>query len=116
MSSLTDTDLTYFHNKLYLPLLLKILEKDQVTIQQLPIKLQRPYITLIDKALDHARADLKKTEIYMTRYDMKLIIEKSNKEHTAYAFIKVGHEERFTFTSTQLRSKTEELLFSYLTK
>lgn len=99
----------YFENKVYLPMLITVLERDLLLFQTMPFKLSRPYIALADGALKRIRADLKATDIYMVRHHMRLVGDK-----TEYILIYSGIEERWTLTSEQIRCKCEELLRKYL--
>lgn len=114
MPTLTKVDNVYFENKLYFPLLIKILEKDLINIEQFPFKLRRPYIFKLESALKYLREDLKRTDIYLTRHNMKFIKGMSNEEYTEYTFISSGHEEHLKYSSSQLKEKTEELMCTYL--
>ncbi|MFB5086246.1 hypothetical protein PGC35_03325 [Psychrobacillus sp. PGGUH221] len=82
-------------------------------IMKLPFKLYRPYIALVEDALKNVRSELKKTEIYLKRHNMKLIRENMNKEQSDYVFIHMGWEERNSYLNTQLRDRSEELLITY---
>lgn len=99
----------YFERKVYLPMLIKILERDIQLIRSLPFKLNRPYIALADEALKRVRTDLKATDIHLVRHNMRLVGDKNE-----YILIYSGVEERWTLTSEQMRSKCEELLRHYL--
>lgn len=99
----------YFENKIYLPLLITILERDLELIRSLPFKLNRPYIALADEALKRVRTDLKATDVHLVRHNMRLIGDKNE-----YILIYSGVEERWKLTSEQMRSKCEELLRYYL--
>lgn len=116
MPSITGEDYRYFEKQIYTPILITILERDLVTIAKLPIKLKRPYITIMKSALKRVRADLKTANVYLSRKNMRLVIEQSTKESTSYVFIHMGFEERKQYTSEQLRSRTEELMTEYLSK
>ncbi|TQR21779.1 hypothetical protein [Psychrobacillus vulpis] len=115
MSSISTDEYIYFENKLYLPILIKILEKDLETIIKHPFKLTRPYIAKVESALSNIRTELKKTDVYITRYNMRLVKGKTNEDYTEYTFIKSGHEEYRKYTRNQLREKTEELMCTYIT-
>lgn len=114
MPSISTEDYRYFENKLFLPMLITILERDIELINKLPFKLRRPYLKIVDKALSLIRQDLKKADIYLLRRNMRLVIGKpdANKQ-TEYTFISAGYEERCNYSSEELRSKSEELLSRY---
>lgn len=107
----------YFEKKIYLPILIKILERDIEVISKQPFKLRRPYLTKIDKALNIIRQELKLADIYLKRHNMRLGIEKAASNHVVeYTYIYYGYEERHKYTSEQLRMRTEELMITYLAK
>lgn len=116
MPSMTTEDYRYFENKIYLPMLITVLERDRETVLKSPFKLGRPYVAIIDKALDIVRADLKATDIYLKRRNMRLASEKLNGGSIEYTYIYMGYEERYKFTSDELRDKTEKLMSEYFVK
>lgn len=114
--SLTADDFSYFTNKIYLPMLIAVLDKDMEIIKKLPFKLNSPYIAIVKNALNTIRKDLKETDMYLTRRNMRLVRGKPSDDYTEYLFINVGYEERHKYSNIQLRDKTEELMGIYLTK
>ena len=114
MPSISTEDYRYYENKIFLSLLITVLERDRESIASMPFKLNRPYLAKVESALQRVRADLKITDIYLTRHHMQLIIEQSSKASTDYAFIHGGYEERKRYTSAELRNRTEELMIEYL--
>jgi len=117
MPSITTEDYRYFENKLYLPMLITILDRDIELINKLPFKLRRPYLAIVEKALAMIRKDLKQTEVYLLRRNMRLVVGRpdANKE-TEYTFISSGIEERRKYASDELRSRSEELITEYFSK
>ncbi len=89
---------------------------DLHTIEETQLKFKRPYAKMIDQALEHARLELKKTNIYLGRNNMKLIRYKSDKEFTEFIFSSVSFEERKRYSSVQLKEGTEEIMSEYLNK
>lgn len=116
MPSISTEDIRYYENKIYLPLLITLFERDREAIVKLPFKLSRPYLAKVESALQRVHSDLKITDIYLKRHNMQLIIENSSKESSEYAFIHGGYEERKRYTSVELRKRTEELMLDYLSK
>lgn len=115
MPTITTEDYRYFENALYLPMLISVLKRDIELINNLPFKLRRPYVEIIDKALNMIRQDLKKSDIYLTRHNMRLVNGKPGaNRQTEYTFISSGFEERRIYSSEELRNKSEELLCRYL--
>lgn len=117
MPTITTEDYRYFENKIYLPMLITILERDFELINKLPFKLRRPYIAIVEKALGLIRQDLKKADIYLLRRNMRLVVGKADaNKQTECTFISAGYEERRNYSSQELRSKSEELISEYFSK
>lgn len=116
MALIPMESLPYFENMIYLPMVLIILEKDRVAIENGPIKLKRPYIKMIDEAIKNAQVELKKTTIYLQRNHMKLIRGKIDDTFTEYTFLYGGYEEQRRYLNVRLRNRTEELLTIYFSK
>ncbi|QFF98694.1 hypothetical protein PB01_07535 [Psychrobacillus glaciei] len=116
MPSITVEDYHHFENNIYLPMLIKILEKDVELINRLTFKLHRPYLKVVDNALELIRKDLKQSDIYLIRFHMRLIKDKLENGNIEYTYISSGYEERHALISTQLKGKTEELMTAYLYK
>ena len=51
MQAIPVKSITHFENSIYLPMLIKVLEKDLLTIVVSQIKLKRPYTKIIDQAI-----------------------------------------------------------------
>lgn len=60
--------LVHLENMIYLPMLIKILEKDLLTIEVSQIKLNRPYIKMINRALKNVHVELK--DLMLTYFRM----------------------------------------------
>ncbi|QUW20914.1 hypothetical protein JSQ81_13955 [Sporosarcina sp. Marseille-Q4063] len=108
--------LKHFENAIYLPMLIKILEMDLLTIENTQLKFKRPYAKMIDQALLQARSDLKETNIYLRRNNMKLIKYSSNENFTEFIFSGISFEERKKYSSGELKEGTEEIMSEYLGK
>lgn len=117
MPTITTEDYRYFESGIFLPMLITILERDIELINNLPFKLRRPYLAIIEKALGLIRKDLKQTEIYLLRRNMRLVIGKPDaNKMTECTFISSGIEDRRKYSSEEFRSKTEELITEYFSK
>lgn len=108
-----EESIPHYENAIYLPMLILILEKDISTIEETQIKLKRPYTKMIDLAIKNARAELKKSNIYLKRNNMQLIKKGTDKEFTEHAFYNVGHEDHRKYSNIRLRNRTEELMSEY---
>lgn len=108
-----EESLPHFENAIYLPMLITILEKDIHTIEGTQIKLKQPYTKMIDQAIKNARAELKKSSIYLKRNNMQLVKKASDKEFTEYVFYNVGQEDHRRYSNIRLRNRTEEVISEY---
>lgn len=116
MPAITMDDNKYYENKIYLPLVIKVLERDLELIMKLPFKLHRPYIALMEKTIEYVRKDIKNTDFYLVRNNMKVILEKVTEKHSEYVFIHMGHEERKQYFNLDLKNETEKRMIAYLNK
>ena len=115
MSSLMTKELIlHFENMIYLPFVITILHKDRDIIDNMPFKLKRPYLQLVDQAIKCAERDLRETRIYMKRQQYKILQGKKDKLFTEYVFYYNGYEDHRKYLHYQLRNRTEELLRVYL--
>lgn len=95
-------------------MLMKILETDLELFSKLPFKLPRPYTKRVENALKQVKYDLKRTETYMLRNNMRAVRWDKRDNKIEYAFISTGVEEHVAYTSEDLKNRTEELLEKYL--
>lgn len=107
-------DLIYFENQLYLPMLIKVLEKDIDQINNQPLKLKRPYIKIVESAIEMIHKDLKASEMYLLRNSMKVFKKESSSDSTTYVFQSRGVEDHRKFLNLEIKDKCEELLGAYL--
>ncbi|MET3658051.1 hypothetical protein [Sporosarcina psychrophila] len=108
--------LLYFEKMIYLPIIIKILERDREVIEISSFKLKGPYINIVESALNSVRAELKETNVYARRKNIKLIKRGKDGTFTEYAFICGDHEETRRYLNIRLRNRTEELISVYFAK
>lgn len=114
MPEINVEDRRYFENKIYLPILITVLERDLEVILRSPFKLQRPYLAIVENALKRIRSDLKITDIYMLRRDMRLVANKVGEGMTEYTYISKGIEDLIRYSSDHLRNESERILSTYI--
>lgn len=108
--------LPHFEKVIYLPMVLTVLEQDRNIFEKSNFKLNRPYITLIEKAIKAIQNDSKDAKLYMRKHNMKVIRGKHDDMATEYVFFHGGYEEHRRYLNVRLRNRTEELLEFYLAK
>jgi hypothetical protein len=105
--------LDYFENAIYLPILIKILEADRMLFEEGPFKLKRPYTQLIEGTLKIVRTELKETNEYLRKNDMRLTKNKTDKVFTEYIFVHGGYEDARRYLNFRLKNRSEELISMY---
>ncbi|MFJ5625605.1 hypothetical protein ACIQD3_23685 [Peribacillus loiseleuriae] len=116
MTRIPEIDREIIETALYLPMLLKILERDKVLIEQGSFKIKSPYVDIVENAIMAVRKDLKVAKGHLHKEKIKLEEIKRDADFTMYSFIYKGIEEHHTYFNPRLRNRTEELLRLYLQK
>jgi len=80
------------------------------------VKLKKPYINMLDKALELVEKDLKRTHDYMRQHRYKLQKGEVDDTFTEYIFLHNGYEDPRKYLNVRLRNRTEELLVYYFGK
>lgn len=106
--------MNYFHNSIYFPMLLIILDKDRAEIATGDFKFKNPYAKVIEQAEKRIKEDYKRTNMYFRKHRMKLNKLGNNGTFTEYEFIYGNYQEKRRYLNAALRNRTEELLVYYL--
>lgn len=114
MPDIRAEELIYFENQLYLPMLIKVLERDIDQINKQPLKLKRPYLKIVESAIEMINKDLKTSEMYLLRNDMKVFKWGVDSDSTTYIFQSKGIEDHRKFLNVEIKNKCEDLLGAYL--
>ena len=115
MPEITEDAIVYFEKKLYLLMLIKVLQMDLELFHKFPVKLNRPYIKKVENTLQTIKHDLKMTDIYMSRNSMKVVRNHYDKFVSNYLFMNRGVEVRKDYANAELQENCEELLLNYFT-
>lgn len=107
--------LVYVEKQIYLPMVLKILERDRRVLAYAPLKLNGPYLKLIDQVMEQVHVELRETKAYLTRHQMKVLRLGMDELFTEYEFIYKGYEEKRRYLNVRLRNRSDELLTEFLT-
>jgi hypothetical protein len=105
-----------FENMIYLPMIINVLERDRGSIEIGAFKLKGPYTNLIESALTAAKTELRETNKYARKNNMKVIKGKNDGTFTDYTFIVGGYEDKRRYLNIRLRNRTEELMSVYFSK
>lgn len=103
--------LPHFENEIYLPMLITILSRDREQLSG--VKLNKPYIKLIDNALAKIHDDLHQTRIYMKRHECKVYKGDADDTFTEYIFAHGGYEDHRRYLNVRLKNRTQELMEAY---
>lgn len=106
----------YLEAAIYLPMLLIVLEKDQVQIETGQFKLKRPYIYLIDEARKYAEVDLRNAKAYLKSHQLRVVQGKRDEMFTEYQFHFKHSMDIRRYSNIRLRNHVEDLLKFYLNK
>jgi hypothetical protein len=116
MPQIPSETIPYYEAGIYLPLLLVILEKDQVIVEEGHFKFKNPYLHLIDAVRAKIQQDLKETRDYFRSHHMRLVRGKSDDLFTEYQFHFGGVMESRRYSNVRLRNHSEALLAEYFEK
>ena len=97
-------------------MLIKLLERDRLIIENAPLKLNRPYLDIVENALKSVQKDLKITRDHLRKQKIKVCEVKRDSDFTMYSFIYNGYEEFHNYFNPRLRNRCLELLRFYLWK
>lgn len=107
--------LEYVERMIYLPIVLKILERDRRVLAYAPLKLNGPYLKMMDQVTQQVHTELKETKAYLSRHQMQVLRLGRDELFTEYEFIYRGYEEKRRYLNMRLRNRSDELLTGYLT-
>ncbi|MFB1081407.1 hypothetical protein [Jeotgalibacillus sp. JSM ZJ347] len=114
MTKIPTEDRDRLENAFYLPMVLKVLERDQIVIEKSGVKLPRPYIELIEETMIAVQRELVTLKKYMRDHGMKVVKLKSDEAFTMYLFVYKGYEEQHNYFNPRIRNHVENLLRYYL--
>lgn len=114
MAVLQKESILYLENMIYLPMILTILERDRVSVEQGNFKLKKPYLELIDDGAKRVHRELRNTATYLRTHQMSVMKEKTDDIFTEYIFLHNGRQDHRRYLNVRLRNRTEELLTQYL--
>lgn len=114
MTRIPEDDRNILELAIYLPMVLKILNRDMQVVTSSPFKLKRPYLELIEETMKTIQAELARVRRYMRNNKMKVEKIQTDDAFTMYMFLYKGYEEHHNYFNPRLRNRVEELLRHYL--
>lgn len=116
MTRIPEKDRDILEQAMYLPMLLTILERDRIIIDNAGFKLKEPYLQLIEETIKAVQRDLKETRLAMRKGQMKVEQVARDEAFTMFLFIYKGFEEQHNYFNPRIRNKVQELMEYYLYK
>ncbi|WP_033543949.1 hypothetical protein [Planococcus sp. CAU13] len=113
MPLIPQEEIVHFENMIYLPMVLIVLERDRVIIENGSFKLKRPYLELVEGAIKQVQKELNQTKIHMRTHQMKLVRGAGDDTFTEYVFYHRGYEDHRRYLNLRLRNRVEELIRAY---
>lgn len=112
---ISDEDQEIIDKAIYLPLLIIVLNRDLMAVDETPFKLKSPYALLIEETLKKVHKDLAEVKRYMRKNNIEVErLEENERGFTEYHTICKEFEFRRSINNDVLRNKTEKLLDEYL--
>ncbi|MDQ0268531.1 hypothetical protein [Cytobacillus purgationiresistens] len=116
MTRIPEIDRDIIEQAMYLPMVVVILERDRQIIEKAHLKLNTPYLNLMEETIKAVRHDLKIVKEKMRSGHMTVHEISRDKDFTNYLFIYKGYEEQHNYFNPRIRNKVNELLEYYLYK
>ncbi len=116
MTRIPEKDRDILEQAMYLPMLLTILERDRIIIDNAGFKLKEPYLQLIEETIKAVQRDLKETRLAMRKGQMKVEQVARDEAFTMFLFIYKGFEEQHNYFNPRIRNKVQELMEYYFSK
>ena len=116
MTRIPTHDRDIIEQEIYLPMLIKLLERDRLIIEKAPLKFNKPYLELVENAIRTVQKDLKIARDHLRKQNIKVSEIKRDSDFTMYSFIYNGYEEFHNYFNPRLRNRCMELLRFYLAK
>ena len=116
MTRIPEHDRDVLERAIYLPMLLTVLDRDLLAVEQSGLKLKKPYLELIEETMKTVQKDLGETKRYMKKNSIKLMKLGQDEAFTMYLFQYKGYEEEHHYFNPRIRNKVQELMVHYLFK
>lgn len=116
MTRIPENDRDILEQAMYLPMLLTVLERDRLLVENTGFKLKGPYIKLIEDTIKVVQSDLKEIKNAMRKGRMRVEQVARDEAFTMFLFINNGYEEKHNYFNPRIRNKVNELLEFYLYK
>ncbi|WML43316.1 hypothetical protein [Neobacillus sp. PS3-40] len=116
MTRIPEEDRNIMEKAIYLPMVLIVLNRDLVVVENSPFKLKKPYTDLIEETMKIIQRELAVAKQYMKRNKLQVTQTKRDDAFTMYLFLYKGYEEYHNYFNPRIRNKVQELMEFYFSK
>jgi hypothetical protein len=99
---------------IYLPMVMTVLNRDLMVIDQSPFKLKKPYLQLVEETLKVIQKEMAEVKWLMREKQLKVEEIRRDEAFTTFMFLYKGYEEHHNYFNPRIRNKVQELLEYYL--
>ncbi|MDQ0220714.1 hypothetical protein ELQ35_01990 [Peribacillus cavernae] len=114
MIQLSERDRNALRQAVFLPIVLKVLEKDRLVIEKAKFTFRLSYLQLLEQTIAAVHKDIRKTKEHMWETGMKIEEEKLDDGTSRHVFIHKGQRESHTYPAITIRNNVYDLLDYYL--
>lgn len=113
MTRIPEHDRNIMEQAIYLPMVLTVLNKDLMVINNSPFKLKKPYLDLIEETMKVIQRELSEAKKYMRTNKLQVMQTKRDDAFTMFLFLYKGYEEHHNYFNPRIRNKVQELMDYY---
>ncbi|SFA79655.1 MULTISPECIES: hypothetical protein [unclassified Bacillus (in: firmicutes)] len=113
MTRIPEHDRNIMEQAIYLPMVLTVLHKDLMVINNSPFKLKKPYLDLIEETMKVIQRELSEAKKYMRTNKLQVMQTKRDDAFTMFLFLYKGYEEHHNYFNPRIRNKVQELMDYY---
>jgi len=113
MTRIPEHDRNIMEQAIYLPMVLTVLNKDLMVINNSPFKIKKTYLYLIEETMKVIQRELSEAKKYMRTNKLQVMQTKRDDAFTMFLFLYKGYEEHHNYFNPRIRNKVQELMDYY---
>ncbi len=114
MTRIPEEERDLLEKAIYLPMVITILNRDLIIIDNGPFKLKKPYLILVEETLKMIQMEMAEVKRLMKQKQLKVEEVHRDEAFTMFMFLYKGFEEHHNYFNPRIRNKVQELLEFYL--
>ncbi|GIN93309.1 hypothetical protein J22TS1_43600 [Siminovitchia terrae] len=114
MLQIPDNEREIIDQAIFLPMLLKVLQRDLAAVENIPFKLKTPYQHGIENTIKEVQKDLSEANRYLYKNNVKIVRGKTKNNFTDYTVIYKGGKDQRHYFNAKIQNTVEDLLDYYL--